>query len=74
MFQRRFFFLLIIGILSISSMQAQPVKEISVKINQKLNPVPAAMWGIFSKISILLPMAGFMPSWSRTALSVLTIR
>ena len=47
MFQRRFFFLLIIGILSISSMQAQPVKEISVKINQKLNPVPAAMWGIF---------------------------
>jgi len=28
-------------------MQAQPVKEISVKINQKLNPVPAAMWGIF---------------------------
>jgi alpha-L-arabinofuranosidase len=47
MFQRRFFFLLIIGILSMSTMQAQPVKEISVKINQKLNPVPAAMWGIF---------------------------
>lgn len=47
MFQRHFFCLLLVGILSMSNIQAQPVKEISVKINQKLNPVPAAMWGIF---------------------------
>ena len=47
MFQRHFFYLLLVGILSMSTIQAQPVKEISVKINQKLNPVPAAMWGIF---------------------------
>lgn len=48
MLKRRLFFWMLIGVfLLMSRLQAQPVSEIMVEINQHLNPVPAAMWGIF---------------------------
>lgn len=48
MFRKEVFtLLLIVTSIFITGAYAQPVGEISIKINQRLHPVPPAMWGIF---------------------------
>jgi alpha-N-arabinofuranosidase len=48
MLQRGLFYLVLVCmLLCVSKIHAQPVNEITVKINQHFNPVPASMWGIF---------------------------
>ncbi len=48
MFKRQVFFLMLLCIsLYNNALYSQPVSEITIKLNQRLNPVPPAMWGVF---------------------------
>jgi len=47
MLVKRFFYSILSCFLFFSLVQAQPVSEIKVVINQRVNAVPSSMWGIF---------------------------
>jgi len=48
MFQKGLFYSVMLCLLLIAhNIQAQKVSEITVKVNQRVNAVPASMWGIF---------------------------
>ena len=48
MFQKSLFYSMMLCLLLIAqNIQAQKVSEITVKVNQRVNTVPASMWGIF---------------------------